>query len=241
MYNDSYRYIRKRIESQDDCFMKKRILFGIIALLMVFSLCSTKMEANAQTTEDGNGGSIQFVEISNEEMEAATIDSMSANVVERAYNGDTYSFANSVSVCSETEDEMTNTDPNYAYLVTNDVIEQRTIDANAGAYALLSGVYEPAAVHYYSSTKPAMQVSSRPALMLTFYDDSNFYRIHCTGSVAYSMNTLWEDLNLVTVLIDPDTGKLIDIVEFNYYYDFAPVGTNYITWTRSYTMTYYDN
>lgn len=116
-----------------------------------------------------------------------------------------------------------------------------SIDANAGARVLLSGVYEPAAVHYYSSTKPAMKVSSRPALMLTFYGDSNFYRIHCTGSGEYSMNTLREDLNNVTVLIDPETGKLIDIVEFNYYYDFAPVGTNYITWTRSYTMTYYGN
>ena len=86
--------------------MKKRILSGMLALLMVFSLSTTKMEVNAQTTEDGNGGSIQFVEISNEEMEAVAIDNMSANVVERAYNGDTYSFANSVSVCSETEDEM---------------------------------------------------------------------------------------------------------------------------------------
>ena len=49
---------------------------------MVFSLSTTKMEVNAQTTEDGNGGSIQFVEISNEEMEAVAIDNMSANVVE---------------------------------------------------------------------------------------------------------------------------------------------------------------
>ena len=485
--------------------MKKRILSGMLALLMVFSLSTTKMEVNAQTTEDGNGGSIQFVEISNEEMEAVAIDNMSANVVERAYNGDTYSFANSVSVCSETEDEMTNTDPNYAYLVTNDVIEQRTIDAtgqmrwysftlteaskvtilmqmvetldadiymfmlnketyelelcggsaneglgvteyyntvmnagtyyfavngyegtglyafayyqssadatkevndsaatattvaldssvtgvidnpndveyysftvsqptiikysisstdgysllyagksgsssaiyivnsntgsyqimpgtyyfavisesgtysatstytanfvevgsmsgdsavnligiseeagivyetnnsgtvnyvngnpvdisysyvqqlsnsagsqsynisidaNAGAYALLADVYEPAAVYYHNSTRPAMQVSSRPALMLTFYSDSDFYRIHCVCSGAYAMNNLWQDLNFVTVLIDPDTGKLIDIVEYNYYYDFAPVGSNSITFTRPYLMTFYNN
>lgn len=116
-----------------------------------------------------------------------------------------------------------------------------SINANAGACAILTDVYKPAAVHYYSSTRPAMNVSSRPALMLTFYANSNFYKIHCRGTGAYSMNTLWEDLSYVTVLIDPSTGKLIDIVEFNYYYDFAPVGTNYITWTRSYSMDFYNN
>ena len=55
------------------------------------------------------------------------------------------------------------------------------------------------------------------------------------------MNNLWQDLNFVTVLIDPDTGKLIDIVEYNYYYDFAPVGSNSITFTRPYSMTFYNN
>lgn len=53
------------------------------------------------------------------------------------------------------------------------------------------------------------------------------------------MNTFKEDFNIARVLIDPETGKLIDIVEFNYYYDFAPVGTNYITLTRPYSMTKY--
>ena len=111
----------------------------------------------------------------------------------------------------------------------------------AGARVLFSEEYEPAAVHYYNSTRPAMNVSSRPALMLTFYNESNFYHIHCLGTGAYADNTLSSDLNNVTVLIDPATGKLIDIVTFNYYYDFAPVGTNHITWTRSYKMNYYSN
>ncbi len=115
-----------------------------------------------------------------------------------------------------------------------------TIDANADACAFLSGSYEPAAVHYFGSTKPAMNVGSIPALMLTFSSDSKFYKIHCRGTGAYSMNTLWEDLNYVTVLINPVDGKLIDIVEYNYYYDFAPEGTNHISWSRMYTMDYYE-
>lgn len=116
-----------------------------------------------------------------------------------------------------------------------------SIDADAGAYAFQSGVYEPAAVYYLNSTRPAMDVKNQSALLLTFYSDSNFYKIHCIGTGSYSMNTLREDLNYVTVLIDPATGKLIDIAEFNYFYDFAPVGTNSITWTRSYNMSFYND
>ncbi|MBD5532294.1 MAG: hypothetical protein HDQ98_08840 [Lachnospiraceae bacterium] len=116
-----------------------------------------------------------------------------------------------------------------------------SIDTNVRVYAVLSDLYEPVAVHYFGSTKPAMSVGSRPALMLTFYGEKDFYHINCTGTGAYKMNTLWEDFSAVTVLIDPSTGKLIDIVEFNYYYDFAPVGTNFITYTNSYKLDYYNN
>ena len=43
----------------------------------------------------------------------------------------------------------------------------------------------------------------------------------------------------VTVIIDPSTGKLIDIESFNYYYDYA-VGSNSLTFTRRYpSMTLY--
>lgn len=43
----------------------------------------------------------------------------------------------------------------------------------------------------------------------------------------------------MTVIIDPSTGKLIDIENFNYYYDYA-VGSNYLTFTRRYpSMTLY--
>lgn len=116
-----------------------------------------------------------------------------------------------------------------------------SIDTTANHYAVQrSGNYEPAAVFYHNSTRPAMNVKNRPALMLTYVSDTNFYKIHCRGTGAYSMNTLWEDMNNVTVLIDPATGKLIDIVEFNYYYNFAPVGTNNITITSPYRIIFND-
>lgn len=76
-----------------------------------------------------------------------------------------------------------------------------------------------------------MAVSSRYVLSLTF-TGNRLYRIHnfCTG--AYSMNNFSQDFDAVNVLIDPATGKLVDILEFNYYYDFAPVGSNKILFTR---------
>lgn len=114
-----------------------------------------------------------------------------------------------------------------------------TINPNLGETVAFVDGYEPAAVYYHSSTKPAKVVSSRPALMLTYYGDNAFYAIHCLGTGAYSMNTFNQNFQVVTVIIDPADGKLIDIVEFNYYYDFAPVGTNYITYTRSYSMVEY--
>lgn len=97
----------------------------------------------------------------------------------------------------------------------------------------------PAAIYYMNSTRPAMNVGSRAALELTFYSDSNFYSVHCVCSGAYKENNLWQDFKAVTVIIDPATGKLIDIEQFNYYYDFA-VGSNSLTFTRRYpSMTLY--
>ncbi|MBQ6994588.1 MAG: hypothetical protein IJN64_08900 [Lachnospiraceae bacterium] len=97
----------------------------------------------------------------------------------------------------------------------------------------------PAAVHYVSSTRPAMNVGSRAVLMLTYNSADDFYAIHCRGTGSYSMNTLWTEMDAVIVLVDPSTGKLVDIVSYNYFYDFAPVGTNSITFTNPYSMTLY--
>ena len=55
----------------------------------------------------------------------------------------------------------------------------------------------------------------------------------CIRDRAYKENNLWQDFKAVTVIIDPSTGKLIDIESFNYYYDYA-VGSNSLTFTRRY-------
>lgn len=108
------------------------------------------------------------------------------------------------------------------------------IDTNAGALVSLSEEYGPGLGHYISSTKPYRKVGSRPVLLLTYYNETNFYKIHCKGTGTYSMNTCWRDYPYVTVVIDPQSGNLIDIFEPNYYYHLITVGNNEITVTGSY-------
>ncbi|MBR4832270.1 MAG: hypothetical protein IKZ97_06565, partial [Butyrivibrio sp.] len=94
----------------------------------------------------------------------------------------------------------------------------------------------PSVVYYYSSTKPAKKVASKPVLCLMYKrTDSNvhFYSIQCVGTGAYAGDTMWEDLGYVIVLIDPDDGKLIDIMELNYFYHFAS-GSNSINFSNYY-------
>lgn len=99
---------------------------------------------------------------------------------------------------------------------------------------------EPDAIQYFSSTRPNINVSSRPALALTLVGPKGFYSIHCSCMGAYIENNLWKNLDYVVVIIDPNTGKMIDIMEFNYFYDFA-VGSNELIFTRPYDMKFYFN
>ena len=102
-----------------------------------------------------------------------------------------------------------------------------SIDTNKVEYATYADV-----LYYLDSTQPAYKVSSRPLLELTLVGNS-CYNINCLGTGAYSDNTFRDaNFDAVKVLIDPDTGLLVDILEYNYFYEFAPVGTNYINYYR---------
>lgn len=94
----------------------------------------------------------------------------------------------------------------------------------------------PSVDYYFTSTKPAKEVGSKPVLNLMFYtaDTSvHFYNISCRGTGAYSENTCFLSPSYVIVEIDPDDGKLIDICEPNYFYDYA-VGSNSMTTSQNY-------
>ena len=99
---------------------------------------------------------------------------------------------------------------------------------------LLDDVPAPSVIYYRNSTRPAMNVGSKAALELTFYSQNEFYNVHCRCTGAYAENNLWKEFKAVTVIIDPATGRLIDIEQFNYFYDFAQ-GSNSLSFTRPYS------
>ena len=97
----------------------------------------------------------------------------------------------------------------------------------------------PDVVYYHSSTQPYNKVGSKYLLRLMFFADESvkFYRIMCRGTGAYLENTVFFDPSYVIVLIDPDTGKLVDISEPNYFYDYA-MGANSITTSSRLDMVF---
>ena len=100
----------------------------------------------------------------------------------------------------------------------------------------------PDTVRYLSGNR-GVGPTGIEALQLSIYtsDASNFYKIHCRATGAYAANNLNRDLFFATVLINPNTGKLVDIEYYNYYYDYIG-GSNSMTYTRPYgshTKYYY--
>lgn len=95
-------------------------------------------------------------------------------------------------------------------------------------------------VHYYSSTKPyAINVNNKPVIELTLKNNNGaFYEIDCHPSGSIYNMTRYDDH--VTVLIDPDSGVVIDITNYNYWYQYVG-GSHYINIGRNmYTWDYYD-
>lgn len=94
----------------------------------------------------------------------------------------------------------------------------------------------PEAVHILNSAFTGL--SDKYVLQLSVFDSGSApcYKIHVRGSGSSSDMTFWRDLNWANVFIDPNTGKVIDIQWYNYFYE----NLNYrLTTTRPYTMKYY--
>ncbi len=139
-----------------------------------------------------------------------------------------YVNGNPIDISYSFQDEISNSAGYQSYDIS--------IDTSLNHWSYYNGEeYGPIGVYYVSSTKPINKVSSRPALILTFASSSeNFYKINCRGTGAYAANTYKDQTDYVTVMIDPETGKLIDIVFFNYYYDHNTLGINSIKYTTPY-------
>ena len=101
------------------------------------------------------------------------------------------------------------------------------------------GMGMPNAVDYIKGTKGVGPKGK--ALEVSLYSSDAFYDIHCACSGAYAEDYYYKDLNFVTVFINPDTGKLIDIEHINYFYEIAN-GSDRLIYTKPYdsaTKYYY--
>ena len=80
-------------------------------------------------------------------------------------------------------------------------------------------------------------IKDKYVLTLSVFDWSTpCYWIHVRGTGSSSDMTCWKDLNMANLYIDPDTGKVIDIEWYNYFYE----NLNYrLSFTRPSTMKYY--
>lgn len=93
----------------------------------------------------------------------------------------------------------------------------------------------PDTVHIINSSFTG--IKDKHVLTLSVFDWSNpCYKIHVRGTGNSSDMTCWKDLNMANVFIDPDTGKVIDIEWYNYFYENL---NNKLSFTRPYTMKYY--
>lgn len=120
---------------------------------------------------------------------------------------------------------------NYHYNISSSVASQSyDIQIKPGSDITVdTSLGRPKIVYYKSSTKPYANYSARPAVLIRFTSTRDFYTIHCKA--MYASDNCWKSYNSVTVLIDPGTGKIIDIVSVNYFYDIATTGTNSIEYT----------
>ncbi|MDE6214452.1 MAG: hypothetical protein K2M70_13390 [Lachnospiraceae bacterium] len=112
--------------------MRKKLLAGIMSVSLIFSVFKGGIIVNAETLPDNAENEIEFNEVSNEEMlveetndEANKCES---NVMERDYTGESYAIEDGVATYSAEDDSATNTNPNYAYLVTNDMVVQGAVE-----------------------------------------------------------------------------------------------------------------
>lgn len=98
--------------------------------------------------------------------------------------------------------------------------------------AIYYGMTMPDTVNYIKGSKGVGPTGN--VLELSLYSSSSFYNIHCVCSGSYAANHYYKDLNFVTVFINPNTGKLVDIEHINYFYEYA-TGSNSMTFTRPYS------
>lgn len=80
----------------------------------------------------------------------------------------------------------------------------------------------PTTVFYESGTKGTGEENLN-VLQLSVINEGKeeFYKLNCFCSGKYQLEYMLENLNWATVFINPDTGRVIDICSFSYFYEYV--------------------
>lgn len=106
--------------------MRKKFLAGIISVSLIFSVFKGGIVVKAESLLDNT--EIEFFEDSDEEMLAEEANEYESNVMERDYAGEDYVIKDDIVAYNAEGNSVANTNPNYAYIVTNDMVVQGAVE-----------------------------------------------------------------------------------------------------------------
>ena len=107
--------------------MRKRVISMVLTLSVIFSLFNPGITTYADNLSDRvDSGELEKVE--REEVPETEIETVTSNIMERSYFGESYTLSEEAQAYSKGSDSSNNTDPNYAITVSNDTAVQGTIE-----------------------------------------------------------------------------------------------------------------
>ena len=107
--------------------MRKRVISMVLTLSVIFSLFNPGITTYADNLSDRvDSGELEKVEL--EEVPETEIETVTSNIMERSYFGESYTLSEEAQAYSKGSDSSNNTDHNYAITVSNDTAVQGTIE-----------------------------------------------------------------------------------------------------------------
>ncbi len=107
----------------------RKVLSGMLGVVLLFSANTRAVNAEEIQLDNAmdQSNEINYVEIPKEEAIPSGLDEKEANYMDRQYEGKQYSVSEYKSTYNRKREVAENTDPNYAYIVENDMVVQGSV------------------------------------------------------------------------------------------------------------------
>lgn len=114
----------------------KKVLSGLLAAILTLSFSSEPVHAAEIHAPDKQDLSAKMNYYEMEELELPDLDDeYKANYLERQYHGETFRITKDIGISAYADEQSLseNTDPNYAFIVENDMVVQGTVTTEGEA------------------------------------------------------------------------------------------------------------